>query len=68
MKTHDLRPTSTRTVPKAHAGSNKILGHSRGYELRQKLIFEGMAVNSTKVIKVIPEIFLSYIMIKAREA
>ena len=36
LKNHDLRPAGSKALPKAHANSEKIIGHFKGYKRRQE--------------------------------
>ena len=36
LKNHDLRPAGSKSLPKAHANSEKIIGHFKGYKRRQE--------------------------------
>ena len=36
LKNHDLRPTGSKALPEAHANSEKIIGHFKGYKRRQE--------------------------------
>ena len=34
LKNHDLRPAGSKALPEAHANSEKIIGHFKGYKRR----------------------------------
>ena len=36
LKNHDLRPASSKALPEAHANSEKIIGHFKGYKCKQE--------------------------------
>ena len=36
LKNHDLRPAGSKALPEAHANSEKIIGHFKGYKRRQE--------------------------------
>ena len=36
LKNHDLRPADSKALPEAHANSEKIIGHFKGYKDRQE--------------------------------
>ncbi|XP_056164084.1 uncharacterized protein LOC130137324 [Syzygium oleosum] len=36
LKNHDLRPAGSKALPEAHANSEKITGHFKGYKRRQE--------------------------------
>ena len=36
LKNHDLRPASSKALPEAHANSEKVIGHFKGYKRRQE--------------------------------
>ena len=36
LKNHDLRPAGSKALPEAHANSEKIIGHFKGYKHRQE--------------------------------
>ena len=36
MRNHDLRPAGSKALPEAHANSEKIIGHFKGYKSRQE--------------------------------
>ena len=36
LKNHNLRPVGSKALPEAHANSEKIIGHFKGYKRRQE--------------------------------